>query len=85
MACSAKYIEQMNFTVNEMGIIKFFFDYPYIINDLVGRWEPKFQRIDTKLKRIPAALCTRQTGYDFGAMSTYIDPKVAHLASLLLS
>lgn len=60
-----------------------FYDYPYITNDLVGRWEPKYQQIDAKLKRIPAALCrTKQTVYDFGAMSTHIDPKVAHLARL---
>lgn len=60
-----------------------YFGYPYITNDLVGRWEPKYQQIEAKLKRIPASLCrTSQTVYDFGAMSTHIDPKVAHLASL---
>lgn len=59
------------------------YDYPYITTDLVGHWEPKYVQIEAKLKRIPAALCrTCETVYDFGAMSTHIDPKVAHLAKL---
>lgn len=59
------------------------YDYPYITNDLVGRWEPKYVQIEHSLKRIPAALCRhRETVYDFGAMSTHIDPKIAHLAKL---
>lgn len=67
-------------------IAKFFaayFGYRYITNDLVGRWDAKYIQIKAKLKRIPAALCfPNQTVYDFGAMSTQIDPKVAHLASI---
>lgn len=60
-----------------------YYDYPYITNDLTGRWEPKYQQIEAKLKRIPTALCrTSQTVYDFGAMSTQIDPKVVHLTRL---
>lgn len=53
--------------------------YRYITNDTTLSDDPEIQQIIPTLKRIPKNLLFEDsTIYDFGAMSTQLDPKVSH-------
>jgi len=57
--------------------------YRYITNDLVAIEAPEVFQIDANKNRIPELLCYEDdTVFDFGAMSTKVDPKVAHAVEL---
>ncbi len=55
----------------------------YVTNDLVTSSNNHAQQLPHTRKRIPPEFCNLdEVVYDFGAMSTNIDPKVAHAADL---
>lgn len=57
--------------------------YTYVTNDIIAIADPDIIQIEPKRKRIPAAYCFKQnTVFDFGAMSTQIDPKITQAVQL---
>ena len=57
--------------------------YCYITNDLVAIKDPGIYQIDANKYKIPELLCFEDnTVFDFGAMSTKTDPKLAHAVQL---
>lgn len=56
-----------------------FAGFHYVTNDTTSLDDPSIHQIEPRLKRIPEAqLFAEKVIYDFGAMSTQVDPKVTH-------
>lgn len=57
--------------------------YRYVTNDIIATPHTEIFQIDANKKKIPVNLCFEDKAvYDFGAMSTQIDPKIKHAESL---
>lgn len=57
--------------------------YRFITNDIISNPHPDTIQIDSVKKRIPKQYCfVDQTIFDFGAMSTQVDPKLVHAEQL---
>lgn len=55
----------------------------YITNDIIAINDEAVVQIEPKKRRIPVQFCSETDAvFDFGAMSTQIDPKVSHALSI---